>query len=482
MDDCFSSFEPATPSEVCCATIASLRQVGFDRGSEAEIAGALARCLVRDLQSLVFSEGQFWSFWKDYWKPLNRNDLARAVRDLDGAEINPLARKGSVLKLGSNSIRGILSLLETELEAPDFFAKPASGIPCRSGLITCDGAGVVKIEPNTAKHRRRFVIDADFDLHSPMWPEETSLLHRVLNDPFRDDHDREAKIFAMAETLGAAAAGIATKLVHPKAIILHGSSAHNGKSTLANLVRYLLPRHAISSISPAQMADERHVIGLAGVAANICDEVGGASIAGESLKKAVTGDTLSGRAVYAAPTTFTPSAINIFTTNSLPSFQGGMDQGLFRRLLVIGFNRKIPQADAVPDIGKRIAESELDVLLGFAVTGAQRLARQRTFTIPPSSADALMAWMKQEPIHAWAADRLEAVPLGTKPDGGWTHCRDFYDDFKRWSKEFGGSGGYVPPLNRFTDKMRGLDTVDDVRRISTGPVAVGVRLRASCSS
>ena len=477
-----ASYKPPTPSDVCAGTIATMRQVGFERGSEAEIAGALARCLVHDLGTLVFSEGRFWSFWQSCWTSLDRNDLARAVRGLDGAEINPLARKGSVLKLGSNNIRGILSLLETEMEETDFFSSPAEGIPCKSGLISFDDACVVKLEPNAARHRRRFVIDADFDLHSPMWPEETSLLHRVLNDPFRDDHDREAKVFAVAEMLGAAAAGIATKLVHPKAIILHGSSAHNGKSTLANLVRYLLPRHAIASISPAQMADERHVIGLAGVAANICDEVGGASIAGESLKKAVTGDTLSGRAVYAAPTTFTPSAINIFTTNSLPSFQGGMDQGLFRRLLVIGFNRKIPQADAFPDIGKRIAESELDVLLGFAVTGAQRLARQRTFTIPPSSADALMAWMKQEPIHAWAADRLESVPSDTKPAGGWTHCRDFYDDFKRWSKDFGGSGGYVPPLARFTDKMRGLDTVDDVRRISTGPVAVGVRLRASWSS
>ena len=79
-----------------------------------------------------------------------------------------------------------------------------------------------------------------------------------------------------------------------------------------------------------------------------------------------------------------------------------MDRGVQRRLLVITFNRTIPEADRIEAIGRCIASDEADHLLTWAVTGATRLIRQRNFTTPPSSKVALVDWiLGAVPVLAW---------------------------------------------------------------------------------
>ena len=70
-----------------------------------------------------------------------------------------------------------------------------------------------------------------------------------------------------------------------------------------------------------------------------------------------------------------------------------MDRGVQRRLLVITFNRVIPLDERIEGIGRRIADEETDLLLAWVVEGASRLIRQRNFTVPPSSKQALVDWM-----------------------------------------------------------------------------------------
>ena len=66
-------------------------------------------------------------------------------------------------------------------------------------------------------------------------------------------------------------------------------------------------------------------------------------------------------------------AQNLFAANQLPSFKGGVDRGVQRRLLLITFTRTIPLEERVEDIGKRIAAPmEPDLLLAWAVEGRLR--------------------------------------------------------------------------------------------------------------
>lgn len=78
----------------------------------------------------------------------------------------------------------------------------------------------------------------------------------------------------MAEVCGAAALGYATRLMQPRAVVLHGKTAENGKSQVLELARGLLPGSAICSVPASKMGDERHVIGLVGKLLNSDHESG----------------------------------------------------------------------------------------------------------------------------------------------------------------------------------------------------------------
>ena len=158
----------------------------------------------------------------------------------------------------------------------------------------------------------------------------------------------------LAEIVGAAALGYATRLRQPRAVILKGETAENGKSQILDLARGLLPASAICSVTAGRMGDERHIVGLVGKLLNASDELSSAAaIAGDTFKAVITGEPVQGRDVYKSRVEFRPVAQHLFATNTLPVFAGGMDRGVQRRLLVIPFNRVIPTRGA--DRGDRPA-------------------------------------------------------------------------------------------------------------------------------
>ena len=214
----------------------------------------------------------------------------------------------------------------------------------------------------------------------------------------------------LAEIIGGAALGYGTRLRQPRAAILKGETAENGKSAIFDLARGLLPPSAVCSVTAGRIGDERHIIGLVGKLLNASDELSSAAaIAGDTFKAVVTGEPVQGRDVYKPRVEFRPVAQHLFATNTLPTFAGGMDRGVQRRLLVIPFSRVIPHEERVEAIGRRIAGEEPDLLLAWAVTGAARLIKNRDFGIPASCKAALTDWLYgSDPVLAWLDDRVQA--------------------------------------------------------------------------
>src|SRR5262249_15909135 len=160
----------------------------------------------------------------------------------------------------------------------------------------------------------------------------------------------------------------------------YGELAENGKSAVLETIRGLLSTTAICSIPAAKIGDEKIVIDLAGKLLKASDELSGsAAISSDAFKNAVTGEPMTARAVYRNAMRFRAIAEHVSATNRLPPFQGGMDRGVQRRLLVLQFNRVIPIPERIEKIGERIGEEEADQLLAFAVAGASRLISQREF-------------------------------------------------------------------------------------------------------
>ena len=223
----------------------------------------------------------------------------------------------------------------------------------------------------------------------------------------------------------------------------------------------------MSAISPAQFSDERHLVGLIGKQLNACDELSfSRAIESDRFKAVISGDPVTGRDVFRSAITFRPQALNVFATNSLPNFHGGMDRGVRRRLGALGFNRVIPKCERIPQIAAKIAESESELLLAMAIRGACRLLKTGSFTEPESSRRILNDWLLgADPVAAW----IDAGELKTllKPEGK-IRTRTAYQAFRNWAIEEGFSERHIPSINAFTQRVPACDDDIDKKRESGG--------------
>lgn len=426
--------------------------------------------------SIIRADGKFWAYGPTSWREISDEKLRLAVHGFDAIGVGA---KGQPLKLGKRMIDGILHEFGTKVSDPKFFNDPAVGVNVRNGTVFVDNDGSVKMSPHNPADRFRFTIDADFDPAGDLLPPEGSLLHTLLTGAFLDDPDRVDKIALLSEILGAAAFGLATRVKQPKAFVFLGETANNGKSTIMGLIECLLPKDAVSHLSPASFSDERKIVHLSGKAANTADELSAGAISGEVFKAAVTGNPVEGRDLFKSAVTFKPLAVHCYTTNVLPRFHGGIDRGLRRRLVVVTFNRVIPDNEIIPDILDRIGKEELGALLRFAIAGAMRLKANGGYTMPASSSVALQEWLLLDPVNEWFEQRV--APAEREPLDGWARTSRLYQDFKDWSKEQGYTERFLPEVNTFGQRLKALPNVM-VKRRAHGSVAIGVALKGVSGS
>jgi putative DNA primase/helicase len=452
-------------------------------GSDVEIAKCVAQVLRQFRGEVLFDEGHFWFYDTTHWKPIQDFELRRTVHIFDGA---PITGGQGRVRLGKARIDSVLHEMTAILARPDFFLNAPLGINCASGFITFSSDGEASLIPHDQAHCRRHVISGTWDDDMCTDAEQLfyilqtiggTLLTQLLDGVFRDDPDAAEKRQLLAEVAGAVALGYGTKLRQPKALILEGKTAENGKSQVLDLLRGLLPNEAVASIPAAKMGNERFLVGLVGKHLNASDELSGAdAIAGDIFKAAITGEPITGRDVYRSAVTFRPVAQHVFATNTLPSFKGGMDRGVRRRLLVLSFNRTIPEDDRVEGIGQRIGEETASQLLWWAVAGASRLIRQRGFTMPPSSKAALHEWLiGADPVVAWIEARIEIIPEGA--DGGLIKRNAAYDDFKSWAKLEGFSEHTLPSVNTFVGRLRAHTPTIKPKHTSAGNFLTGFLIK-----
>jgi P4 family phage/plasmid primase-like protien len=279
-----------------------------------------------------------------------------------------------------------------------------------------------------------------------------SLLAKFLDTMFQDDPEKEVKIKLLQEVAGSALMGAGAWLPQPKAVVLYGRSANNGKSEYLTLIEGLA--NGASHIPAHQFDQEKLVIGLRGQLLNVANELTSAhAIASETFKSAITGETVLGRQLYKDVVEFKPQAQHVYACNRLPPFVGGIDRGCKRRLLVLEFIKSIPTADMIPNIAQKILDSEYSLLLNWAIAGASRRIAQKDFTIPDSSADTLEEWVRDtDSVRAWVRDR---VKLDEKERPSWPGYKpsDAMDQFYMWAVERHYDKYRLPKLSEFTQRM-----------------------------
>jgi phage/plasmid-associated DNA primase len=175
---------------------------------------------------------------------------------------------------------------------------------------------------------------------------------------------------------------------------------------------------------------------------------GAEALLSETFKAAITGDSITGREVRRRVVDFAPVAQHIFCANTLPATTGGLDPGVIRRLLVVGFNRRIPESEQIENLGQRIAGEEADALLAWAVEGAADLLATGAFVAPASSEKLLLEWARLADSVAGFAD------VGVTPkSGGFLSTRKAYDSFRLWANEEGIDPRRLPTRTVFRERL-----------------------------
>lgn len=416
-------------------------------GSQVEVARQIfAEAEREDGAAPVFAEGNFWRFRGTHWHDQLEDDLRSRVHEFDGYRIG---KKGT-LKLSRSFIDGVLRELAAMSACPEFFESRPSGVNMRNGFVRFDGSHGISLEPHHPEHRQRFLLGHDYISEIAEIPD--GLFKRLLNGSLGADQTETHQL--VLEIIGAALSGVNTKLKAPKVFVLHGASAANGKSALQALVRALLPASATASVPPADLGDPQFLAMLVGKQVNFSDEISSTkAIASDRFKACITGDAISAKVVYRPPFTFTPTALHIFAANQLPSFAGGVDNGLERRIVVVPFPRSVPESERVPNLGVRIAKEEGGVVIALAVQAAAELLKRGSYSIPASCEAATRQWFRDaDPIHEW----LEDGALRRHVSSAGIHLRDLYRKFVEDIRDAGVT--HTPSKRRFLQRLR--DAVD----------------------
>jgi phage/plasmid-associated DNA primase len=328
------------------------------------------------------------------------------------------------------------------------------GINCADGVITFDKNGEPSISGHHPEHRQRHVLPGHWKIGTKGAPPDGSLLETYLKGSFAGDPEADEKIRLLQEVAGVTALGYATRLASPKALVLLGRSAENGKSQFLDMLTGLLPPSAVCTVPPDRLGDDNKIMLLVGALLNVSGELSGA-IGSERFKSVITGDFLDARSAYARNVVqFRTVAQHVYACNQLPPFKGGMDAGVRRRLEVVDFLRTIPREDRIADIGKKIARDEAGLLLAWAVEGAQRVLEQGHYSELSSSERALAEWTRTEnPVSAWIADRV-LPPLADVEKPPRVSSADAFADFRAWHLV---NEGQAPRIKqpRFTQDLQG---------------------------
>jgi putative DNA primase/helicase len=147
-----------------------------------------------------------------------------------------------------------------------------------------------------------------------------------------------------------------------------------GKSTLLSIAQeVLLGSDNVSNIPWQALGDRFNKAELFGKLANIFADLPSKAIDDGGMFKSLTGeDYVTAERKNKDPFNFRPYARLLFSCNDIPKNYADRSDGFYRRLLIIRFDKSVPQNKRDPNLRERIA-CERDGILLWALDGLKRL-------------------------------------------------------------------------------------------------------------
>ncbi|MGB0768283.1 MAG: phage/plasmid primase, P4 family, partial [Phycisphaeraceae bacterium] len=153
----------------------------------------------------------------------------------------------------------------------------------------------------------------------------------------------------------------------------------NGKSSVLKIWEHMLGVHNVSNVSFDLLGKDALLRTMVGKAANTTRELEHVSRTHEAkLKQIISGEPLTIDRKYLDAMTLSIHAKLIVSCNSLPNFSDTTD-GVWRRLIIMPFNIKIPDAEINPHLSDELL-GELPGIFNWAAEGLQRLLTNGRFS------------------------------------------------------------------------------------------------------
>ncbi|WP_170475200.1 DNA primase family protein [Ruegeria arenilitoris] len=454
-------------------------------GSDVEVSDRVLEQLEDLHGNIAFAEGAAWAFNGRIWEALDENRLKRHVQRFDGAIYPTASGKDARYSLTSGKVKSVIELLYTKRSDEDFFTSSPTGVSCRNCFVSVrplpGGEWTATAEPHARNQRARHYVNADWHQERPADFDhrlKASDLNRFLRGLFSSaktleriqreqphlnftqetaGKDVRDRIRAILEVAACAILGHGTRLSHPKAAIFVGQGG-SGKSTVGELLCALIDPKSVSSVPPSVMGERFGMPALRGAALNYAEEVSSKALGGDVFKRVVTGNICNAEPKNKDAFYFRPTAQHLFITNKVPTFAGGVDTGLERRVLIIPFDNRyadtadkvaIGDYDALADrnLLQKIVDNDLDLFLALVIDAGLGLLKAGALTEPETAKIAKNDWLDDsDRVRAWARRHL-VVQANSK-----LTVEDAYNAFRDWWADEGLSVG-MPAKNSFSFRL-----------------------------
>jgi putative DNA primase/helicase len=452
--------------------IDALQQCEITDSGEVSLSRSVALTMQDIFEDVCVSNGSIWTYEKGLWTRLDHQEMLSILHALNGKAF----AKGDSLKsvsLSSGKVKGIYEslLLCRELRREGYFNDFVPGVAFLDGFLRLKDGKVVK-ESHSPEHRCTMRVEENI----PDAFAEPTLFVEFLEELFKPDEDKAAKIQFIQEWVGAALCGTSTK--YARAALMVGKGG-NGKSLLASAISNLFPDHMVGSSSPARWDKEYNIAALQDVRLNVVSELPEHDTAASAdLYKAVlSGDLVSARMPYGRPYSYKPRTAHLYSANSLPSSASGdHSYGFYRRWGLLSLNRCFINSPSRRD-PREILETlkkERGVIIAWALQGAAALEARGDYIIPGST---------QELEREWRADTdsvqdfIQSCCKVVESEDDYEFLKCIYDFFKEWA----GLVGRRPMSNRALKKRLDSNNIPTVRRGGQVKCALNIRDRSDWS-
>ena len=251
-------------------------------------------------------------------------------------------------------------------------------------------------------------------------------------------------------------------------VIWYGLGA-NGKSVLANLIRYILGDYAVTAPSSiltlrrqGDTGPRNDLAALAGARLALINELGADETLDEQIVKHLAGrEPISARFLHREYFTFEPTFTPILRTNHKPIIRGS-DDGIWRRIILIPFRASFTGGRCNPHIEDQLRD-EAEAILAWMVQGAIKWFKEGMYLSPTVKREIAEYRSDSDVIGQFLEEKCSLTDPAAEVEQ-----RTVYERWKEWCEENGHYRATKTTLTRRL-KERGIsDRKSGAKRYYTG--------------